>query len=233
VLRRNLLIGSACLAAAGAAFALTPRRVLSRLGAARLDQVAPAHVPGWSWRDVTGLAPPSTADDLVAQLYDQVLERIFISDATGNQIMMMLAHGASQTNELQLHRPEVCYPAFGYQLSNEGPLLLAVAPGVAIPGRKFVASAPGQQESVVYWTRIGDSLPTDARGQRTARLRAEIDGYVCDGVLARFSTTDLDPAPSFALLQTFIPRFLAAAPVAQLPALVGQEWAATLERSRG
>jgi EpsI family protein len=230
VLRRDLLIGSACLAGAGAAFALTPRRELSRLGAATLDQVAPATVPGWTWRDVTGLAPPSAGDDLVSTLYDQVLERVYVSP-TGEEVMALLAHGPRQTNELQLHRPEVCYPAFGYRLSDDRPLTVALAAGATLPGRQFVAEGPDRRESVVYWTRIGDDLPTDGESQHSARLKSALEGFVCDGVLARFSTANLDPALSFALSLQLIPQFLAAVAPARLPALVGRDLAAAMGRA--
>ena len=226
--RRELIIGSACLAAAGAAYALTPRRRLSLLGNRRLSELTPRQVGDWSSRDVSGLSPPNTADSLVAALYDEVVERAYRLQSAGDEIMMLLAHGASQTNELQLHRPEVCYPSFGFQLMDNRPLALQIAPGVVLPARQFLASASGQQEGVVYWTRIGDSLPTSAGEQRAARLQSAIEGFVCDGVLARFSTAATDLARADTILERFVPDFLYAVGANARSAFIGVELAARM-----
>jgi EpsI family protein len=219
--RRELLMGSACLASAGAAFALTPRHRLSRLGDARLDQITPRRIGEWSSRDVAGLAPPSTADSLVAELYDELVERVYRHASTGAEIMMLLAHGVSQTNDLQLHRPEACYPAFGFKLSHNQSRALSIATGVLLPARRLVASGPGQSECVVYWTRIGDFLPTSGGAERMARLQSAMRGFVCDGVLARFSMEDHDTERAFALLERFIPDFLEAVSASARPAFIG------------
>jgi EpsI family protein len=230
MLRRNLIIGSACLGAAGAAFALTPRRRMSRLGEAQLEQIVPTRVQGWTSRNASGLAPPSTDYGLIAELYDQVIERIYAT-AAGLEVMVLLAHGSIQTNELQLHRPEGCYAAVGYTLSMDQPTAIAAAPGVALPGRRFVATGQDRQENVVYWTRIGDALPADSAEQRVARLEAAAAGYVCDGLLARFSSADSNAAHSFAALEEFIPTFLAAIEPSHLPAFVGHDIAVAIERA--
>jgi EpsI family protein len=223
--RRDLLVGSACLAAGGAAFALTPRRRLSRGGSASLEQVTPLQVGDWSSRNVSGLAPPSTDGGLVAELYDEVVERVYRHAATGEQIMMLLAHGPNQSDELQLHRPESCYPAFGFALSDSQPLTLAIGAGASLPARRFVAEAAGQRECVLYWTRIGDFLPTSSGAQRMARLRSAMEGFVCDGLLARFSGVNADAAPIFATLERFVPDFLGAVAARARPAFIGKQLA--------
>jgi EpsI family protein len=234
--RRELLAGSACLASAGAAFALAPRRRLTRLGGATFDQITPRQVGDWLSRDVSGLTAPSTADSLVAKLYDEVVERVYSRGSTGAEIMMLLAHGASQTNELQLHRPEVCYPAFGYRVSDDHTLALRVAAGVALPARRLVAETEGRRECVVYWTRIGDALPVGAGQQRVARLESAFNGVVTDGLLARFSIVALDPAGATATLEQFIPSLLSAVGLDRLPAFVGLDVATAMrhaERTAG
>ena len=205
--RRQLLIGSACLASAGLAFALTPRRRLSRLGGASLDQITPRRVGDWSSRDVSGLAPPSTADSLVAKLYDQVVERVYAHEPTGDEITMLLAHGASQTNELQLHRPEVCYPAFGYRISDDRTLALRVAVGVELPARRLVAESQGRQENIIYTQQPPPGVYTvrvDAAslcGQADAQWR--VTATTADGTLqpqfAQWEATDSDTRGSHGL----------------------------------
>ena len=64
------------------------------------------------------LRRPTASDSLAAKLYGETVGRIYTQASTGAEIMMLLAHGDTQSNDLQLHRPEVCYPAFGFAISN-------------------------------------------------------------------------------------------------------------------
>ena len=57
---------------------------------------------------------PETPDSLAARLYGETVGRIYRQQSTGDQVIMLMAHGDVESNELQLHRPEVCYPAFGF-----------------------------------------------------------------------------------------------------------------------
>jgi EpsI family protein len=135
--------------------------------------------------------------------------------------MMLLAHGDSQTNYLQLHRPEQCYPAFGYDLSQDHPIVVSIDKSALLPARKLVAEVPGRRESIIYWTRLGDYLPDTERKQRIDRLRTSMQGIIADGLLARFSVTGTDPSVSFAVLTQFIPLLLLAVAPARRPAFIG------------
>jgi EpsI family protein len=223
-----MMIGAACLAAAGGAYGLKPHRRLSLLGSRVLDQVVPRTVGGWTSRDVSDLVAPTSDDDLAARLYNQTIERIYLDAATGAEVMMLIAHGDSQTNDLQLHRPEVCYPSFGYDIVSNVTAAVPLAAGLSLPARRLTAKASDHAEFIVYWTRLGEYLPTDGRQQRLDRLKTAMAGYVADGVLARFSAVDTDPSAAFARLSTFIAQLLRAVPNDARPALVGSSLAGAL-----
>jgi EpsI family protein len=202
------LAGLACATAAGAAYALTPRRSVSLLGATKLDDVTPRTVGPWLSQDISDLVPPSTAGSLAAKLYGATVERVYVQGTSGAQILMLLAHGEVQSNALQLHRPEECYPAFGFRITQQRPTALPIARGVLLPARMVVAEAAGRRESIFYWTRLGEFLPMSGGEQRIARIRTAMEGVVADGLLARFSVVGPDPASSFALLTGFVPAFV-------------------------
>lgn len=230
--RRDLLIGGACALAAGAAFGLKPRHRVSLQGAAKLDQFVPRRFGAWSSRDVSDLIAPDTPDSLMAKLYGQTVGRIYAHAATGDEIMMLLAHGDTQSNDLQLHRPEVCYPAFGFAISNSSVIALPLASDVTLPARQLVATAPGRQENIVYWSRLGEYLPIDGAQQRWDRLSTSMHGYIADGLLARFSILGSDPSAAFATLVGFIEQLIQATPANQRISLVGTERAGKLAASR-
>jgi EpsI family protein len=221
IARRDVLIGSACAVAAGAAYALKPRTYVSLLDQGRLDDVLPRSFNNWSSRDVGNLVAPRTEGTLASRLYSEVIQRIYHHGSTGAEIMMLVAHSNTQTNDLQLHRPETCYPFFGFTLSNNTPWELKLPHGVALPGRRLVASAPGRREAIMYWARLGEYMPVTAGQQRIDRLKTAMSGYVADGLLARFSALGPTPEAVWQVLDEFIPSFVLAVRAEERRVLIG------------
>jgi EpsI family protein len=108
-----------------------------------------------------------------------------------------------QDGLLQLHRPEVCYPVGGYKLTDTQISDFTIMPGQSIPIRSFTADSDSRVEQVMYWTRVGDVMPTSWAEQRWAVVRANLAGAIPDGILVRVSAIDLDMKASMALLQDF------------------------------
>jgi EpsI family protein len=228
--RRSILIGGACLAAAGAAYAMTPRQRVSLLGSGALAPLLPLAVPGWAGRDVSGLVAAATDGTLEAKLYNEMVQRLY-EDPAGNTIMMMVAHGPTQSNDLQLHRPEVCYPAFGYKVFDSRPRPLPLARGAILPGRSMVAEQGGRRETVLYWTRLGEFLPVNGSEQRLDRVRLALQGQIGDGVLARFSMVEEDSAVALSHMSSFVAALIAATSANGRRALIGTALTAALARA--
>lgn len=221
IARRDLLIGGACVGAAGLAYYLKPRKRQNLLNGARMADILPIKFGDWSAENADGLVQPKSEKDLAAQLYSEMVGRIYTNATTGDQVMMLVAYGDTQSDLLQLHRPEACYPAVGFTLVESKASQVRLSSGVPLPVRKVIATAPGRQENIVYWARIGDYLPASANEQRTVRLRTAMDGYVPDGALVRFSAVGTDAGQSFGVIDRFIPALLDAVAAKQRQALVG------------
>jgi EpsI family protein len=229
--RRSFVLGAACLFGAGSAYALKPKRKLSLLSAGKkLSDIVPASFGGWTSHEVSDLVAPETPDSLAARLYGETVGRIYQQDTTGAQIMMLMAHGEVESNELQLHRPEVCYPAFGFTLSQSQPLQILVGGSVSLPGRMLVAHSSERQETIVYWTRLGEFFPSNVTEQRLERIETEMQGYVADGLLARFSVTGDDSAASLDVMAKFIPKLVANVATVQRAAIIGSLRASQLAK---
>jgi EpsI family protein len=232
IARRDLLIGAACVAGAAIAYELKPRRKVSLQGAAKLEQFVPRRVGNWVSRDVSDLVAPTTPDSLMAKLYGETVGRVYTHDTTHAEIMMLLAHGDTQSNDLQLHRPEVCYPAFGYAISGSQPIQLRLAGGVNLPARRLVASAPERQENIIYWSRLGEHFPVNGEQQRLDRLSTAMHGFVADGLLARFSTLGADPELAFNTTAGFISDLVRAVPSDKRVSLIGTPRASEMAAAR-
>ncbi|MDB5453593.1 MAG: hypothetical protein JWO33_2171 [Caulobacteraceae bacterium] len=226
--RRDILIGAACLAGAGAAFALTPRKKLTLLTGGTLEEAIPRTPPGWTSRDVSDLVQPKEEGSLMARLYNQTVGRVYRHTDTGVELMMLAAYGKTQSNDLMLHRPETCYPASGFRITSNVEARLPMPGGGVLPARRLVADAPGRRESIFYWSRLGENLPVSNREQRVDRVRQAMSGYVTDGLLMRISGLGAEPERVFAQLESFVPVLLQATPPQSRPALVGSQLAKTL-----
>jgi len=220
--RRDLLLGLPLIAAAGGALALTPRNTLNLLGDGELEKLVPLKIGTWSVTPSNAvILPEATEGSLADTLYDQTVSRLYLSQ-TDLPIMMVIAYGSTQSDQLQLHRPEVCYAAVGFEIGASSRVEVPVAPPMVLPVRELVATSNERTEPILYWTRIGDYLPASGTEQRMMKLRTGFAGYVADGVLVRLSTV-ADPTPeTFATLRRFADSMLHATKPAGLPALVGR-----------
>jgi EpsI family protein len=228
--RRDLLLGVPLLAAAGAAYALKPRNRMNLLGDGQLEDLVPKAFGGWEVTPSNAFVLPKQEGSLADQLYDQQLSRLYTGEGR-LPVMLVIAYGSTQSDLLQLHRPEVCYTAIGFEITASRRVDLAVG-GASIPMRALTATANDRVEPILYWTRLGDRLPTTNNEQRLMKLRTEMEGYIADGVLVRLSTVGDPTDEVFAGLEEFARELLLAVKGPALPALVGRPAAAAI-RSRG
>ena len=219
--RRDILIGAACLAGAGTAYALIPRRRISLLGPTTMAAITPRQFGAWTSRDVSDLVAPKEEDSLAARIYGETVGRVYRKSDGGDEIMMLLAWGDTQSDDLQIHRPEVCYPAFGYAISGNHEVEISLLGGGAIPGRGLVATAPDRRETIMYWSRLGEYFPLSRGQQHFDRTRTSMAGVVADGLLARFSVEGAEPAGAWAGMQSFISDLVKAVAPAHRAALIG------------
>jgi len=219
--RRDFLVGAACLSAAGAAYWLKPKKRLVLLDKGKMADAIPIKFDDWSAETADGLVQPKTEGELAATLYSEMVGRIYHQQSTGAAVMMLAAYGDTQSDLLQLHRPEACYPAVGFNIISSAPAKLVLPGQVPMLVRHVVATMGDRQENIVYWTRMGEYLPNSGGEQRKARLQTAMQGYVPDGVLIRFSMVDDDAPKAFDQMSLFIAELMQAIPADKRPALVG------------
>lgn len=226
--RRDLLLGLPLIGGAVGAYALTPRNKLNLLGEAKLEDMVPLKFGGWHVTPSNAvILPKPTKGSLADQLYNQTVSRLYESP-NDLSVMLVIAYGNTQSDQLQLHRPEVCYAAVGFEIADSRAVEVPL-PGTHIPARQLVATSNSRVEPILYWTRIGDYLPSSGGQQRLMKLRTEISGYVADGVLVRMSTV-AEPGPeAFETLKRFAAEMLKATDPRGVPALVGRPVATAME----
>jgi EpsI family protein len=229
--RRDLLISGAALAAAALSVGMKPRRHVTLLGGVPLTAIVPSTIGDWQSKDVSDLLDAKGEGNLMNKLYGQTVERIYRNTRTQSEIMMLFAYGDTQSNDLQLHRPEVCYPAFGFEIISNKPISIPLSAFFRLPARYLIAHSPSRDEAIVYWSRLGDFLPTNGGEQRLDRLKTTLEGYVADGLLARLSMATSDANEADKQLVSFIAELFSLVPMNNLPALIGTPAARALTRT--
>lgn len=217
--RRDLLVGGATLAAAGVAYARMPRNPLMLIGKDQLDKIIPLKVDDWGFDTTSGLVLPPP-DQLARLLYDQQVARSY-NAPDQLPVMLLLAYGDSQGGMLQIHRPEICYPASGFHLTETQVTSIPLGGGKAVAARSFTANSDTRVEQVLYWTRIGELVPTSWWGQRLAVVRANLHGQIPDGLLVRLSTVSSDADQAQATLKKFARAMIETMPLAHRRMLIG------------
>jgi exosortase B len=188
-LRPALVVGAVMLVAIAAARELTPEQSF-KTSIPDFASIVPKQFG--DWKEVPSpyvQIDLATGDDLsTEQPYDAVLMRTY-SNNKGEQVMLALAYGRQQKQDVKIHRPEVCYEAQGYAVAGGTPVDFQLAPGaVAIQGTQMLAKNRDRVEAVSYWVRIGDIFPRSASQSRWYIFRQGMSGKVPDGILVRASS---------------------------------------------
>jgi EpsI family protein len=205
---RALVASLLMVVAAAAAWQMTPtRHWRTEQTRPDLERVVPQTFGDWH---LISANAASVVDPTVAQrlgdIYDQTLARTYVNDQ-GYQVMLSVAYGWEQSRTLQIHRPEVCYVAQGFSVSNTERVALQVGVG-SIPAMRMRSALGARLEPVTYWVRIGDLIVRGNVEQGIARLRYGLRGFIADGLLFRVSSIDSDPGRAFAVQRDFVQALL-------------------------
>jgi EpsI family protein len=123
--------------------------------------------------------------------------------------MLSIAYGGDQSKQLQLHLPEVCYVAQGFDMLKNRPDQLATGFGT-VPVKRLVARQNTRNEPITYWVTIGDKAVMSGIDQKLSRLMYGLSGRIPDGMLVRVSTIGTDEAGAYALQDRFVNEMLGA-----------------------
>ena len=217
---RSLLIGLAMLAGAGLTLALTPRLKMADQGPKiSLETMIPKQIGDWKLDEtITPIFSPDVQANL-DRIYNQMLNRTYIN-SQGERIMLTIAYGGDQNATMQVHRPEVCYPALGFRVGETSKDFIDTD-GAKIPVMKLVATQGPRIEPITYWVMIGESAVRGHIEQFFARLKYGLTGEIPYGILIRVSTISANESQSYRTEEQFVRDMLRAVPVQDRRILTG------------
>lgn len=200
---KHLIIGLAMLLAAGLAVALTPKTKIADQGP-RIDLEAMIPKQFGDWRVDESIIPVQVSPDVQAKLdkiYNQTLSRTYIN-SRGERIMLSIAYGSDQSDNMSVHKPDVCYPAQGFEILSQKKGTLGIE-SRTIPVKRLVARQNARVEPITYWITVGDHVVTGGLDRKLAQMRFSLTGSIPDGLLFRISNIDSDAARAWLLHDRF------------------------------
>jgi len=206
----SVILGVAMAGTSALTGALTPtQKVADARANFNLDTMIPKSFAGWTIdNSVVPLTPDPNQKELIAALYDQTLSRTYVN-AQGQRVMLSIAYGGDQSKQLQLHLPEVCYVAQGFDMLKDRRDELATGFG-KLPVKRLVARQNARNEPITYWVTIGDKAVMSGLDQKLQRFMYGLSGRIPDGMLVRVSTIEADEGNAYKVQDRFVNQMLGA-----------------------
>lgn len=217
----SLVLGVAMAATSALTVALTPSpKAVQAEASFSLEAMIPARFGAWRIDPhIVPLTPNPEQQGVLEKIYDQTLSRTYVDDA-GRRVMLSIAYGGDQSKALQLHLPEVCYVAQGFQLVSDGSDRLATRYGV-LPVQRLVARQQERNEPITYWITLGEHATRSGIERKLRRLAYGLSGEIPDGMLVRVSSITNDEPAAWRQHDRFIAELLAALGAAERARLIG------------
>lgn len=207
--RRNVFMLIFMMVASGLAWALTPTHHIADDGQ-KVDLEIMIPTQFGSWREDTqhtvAIVDPQQKETM-EKIYSQTLTRTYVNDA-GEYIMLSIAYGADQSDSKQLHYPDVCYPAQGFQVFSTSIDVVKTDFG-DIRVKRLLTKLGQRSEPLTYWTTVGNKVVVGSNETKLEQLGYGFHGQIPDGLLFRVSSINHDPHAAYALQERFVRELVA------------------------
>ncbi|MGZ0020665.1 exosortase-associated protein EpsI, B-type [Nitrosomonas sp. wSCUT-2] len=217
----SFMLGILMIVSAALTMALTPTKKIADLQD-RFDLEVMIPAKFGSWRIDDSIIPLQVDADTQAKLdkiYNQTLSRTYVN-SYGERIMLSIAYGGDQSDNLAVHKPEVCYYAQGFEIMKIYADELLTQYG-KFPIKRLMAVKGNRNEPITYWVTIGNKAVLPGIEEKLQQLRYGLTGNVPDGMLVRVSTIDTDKEKAYQLQNVFIQDLLSTIADGERTRLIG------------
>lgn len=205
---KNFVLLALMVAASGLAIAMRPTQKIADIGPpVKLETMIPKAFGEWHEepQNQTLIVDPQQKE-MIDRIYTQTLSRTYINPE-GYRIMLSIAYGSDQSDAKQVHKPEVCYPAQGFNLKNKRYGQLAT-PNGTIPVTRIETSLGQRNEPVTYWITVADRVVGPGLEKKLAEMSFGLSGKIPDGLLFRLSSIDRESTRAYEKQNVFTNQLL-------------------------
>jgi EpsI family protein len=220
---KHLVIGFCMFAAAGLALALKPTERMADSGPKiDLEVLIPKTFGDWKVDEtIAPLIANPEQEAVLNKIYSQTLSRTYIN-SRNERIMLSIAYGGDQSDSMAVHKPEVCYPAQGFQILKSGIGTFSTGMG-DIPVKRLVATQSQRIEPITYWTTVGNTVAiSSGLGWKLKQIKYGLTGKIPDGLLFRISSIQADESAAYQAQDDFARALIGALTPAGKERIVGR-----------
>lgn len=207
--RKFIVLLALMLAASVIAMLLRPTQRISEAGEKiNLETMIPKKFGEWNAvENPTNQIVNPEQQKKIESLYTQILSRVYVNKV-GEAIMLSIAYGEDQSDSKQLHYPEVCYPAQGFQITSSQQGDLSTQFG-NIRVLRLHAEMGSRSEPLTYWSTVGNKVVRGGKEIKLQQLSYGFRGEIPDGLLFRVSSITQDKNEGYAFQQQFVQSLIA------------------------
>ena len=201
--------------------ALTPtKKIADQQERIDLEIMIPIEFGDWRVdKSIIPLQVDAETQAMLDKIYNQTLSRTYIN-SIGERIMLSVAYGGDQSDNLAVHKPEVCYYAQGFEIMKTFADELLTQYG-KLPIKRLLAVKGYRNEPITYWVTVGNKAVLPGIDEKLQQLKYGLTGDVPDGMLVRVSSIDADNAKAYQLQAVFIQDLLFAVNINERVRLIG------------
>lgn len=204
-IRESVLAGSLMAVAAQLAYVYKPTQRLADLKP-KIELAAQIPKAFGNWQEDLTLVPimpnPQLQSTLDA-LYSATLARTYRNNV-GQRVMVSIAYGSDQSSEATaVHRPEFCYSAQGFRVSNLGEANVNLGTR-KITVQRLNAEMGQRHETITYWITMDETTTLPGFRRKYEQIRYGLNGQIPDGMLFRVSSIGADDTENFKLQGQFL-----------------------------
>jgi EpsI family protein len=202
---QSMLIAVLMLTAALAANSYKPtNRLAAHKPRIELDQQIPKSFADWT--EDTSQVPILPNPQVQAKLdvlYSATLARTY-RNQTGQRVMLSIAYGSDQSSEAtSVHRPEFCYSAQGFKVSNMGETTITIG-SRQLRVQTLLAQLGQRREPITYWITLDETATLPGFSRKYEQLRYGLRGQIPDGLLFRVSSIGENDGEHYKLQEKFL-----------------------------
>lgn len=203
-MKRNLVVGFVLMCSFSLSVFMTPKKLIaSNSPKIDLETMIPKKIGNWRIDETqAGFVVSPDVQEKLDLIYNQTLSRTYVN-SNGDRMMLAIAYGGDQSDSMQVHKPEVCYPAQGLTITRQWDDVLSL-PHRTVPVRRLVAQQGRRHEPITYWIRMGDTVALSSLKQKLAKMSYTLSGSIPDGLLFRVSTIGQNDQEIYRMQDDFV-----------------------------
>jgi EpsI family protein len=194
-------------------YVMTPHIIMADTHHIELETMVPTHFDDWKKEEAAAaLVQAPDVEALLSKLYSNLLMRTYVN-SKGERMMLSIAYGPDQRDNggRQVHRPEVCYPAQGFNIVANQAAIFSSEYG-EIPVRHLIAKQNHRVEPITYWLTVGLIAVNNTSSFKFSQLSYGVKGYIPDGMLIRVSSINENTEEAYKKQELFLNKLAAALP---------------------